>query len=70
MALPPSSATDTVLERDVALKVLRPGWTDDAKAVDRFMREAREASRLKHPNIVTIYDVGQAEGRLLIALQM
>ena len=60
-------ATDTMLDRDVALKILKPGWTDDAKAVERFMREAKQASRLKHPNIVTIYDVGQAEGRLFIA---
>ena len=41
-------ATDTILERDVALKILKPGWTDDAKAVERFMREAKQASRLKH----------------------
>ncbi len=63
-------ATDTVLEREVALKVFKPGWTDDVKAVERFMREAKQASRLKQPNIVTIYDVSQAEGRLLIALEM
>jgi hypothetical protein len=63
-------ATDTVLERDVALKVLKPGWTDDAKAVERFMREAKQASRLKHTNIVTIFDVGQAEGRLFIAMEL
>jgi hypothetical protein len=63
-------ATDTILERDVALKILKPGWTDDAKAVERFMREAKQASRLKHPNIVTIYDVGQAEGRLFIAMEL
>jgi hypothetical protein len=63
-------ATDTVLERDVALKVLKPGWTDDAKAVERFMREAKQASRLKHANIVTIFDVGQAEGRLFIAMEL
>ena len=63
-------ATDTTLERDVALKILKPGWTDDAKAVERFMREAKQASRLKHANIVTIYDVGQAEGRLFIAMEL
>src|SRR5512139_3000407 len=63
-------ATDTALERDVALKILKPGWTDDAKAVERFMREAKQASRLKHANIVTIYDVGQAEGRLFIAMEL
>ncbi len=63
-------ATDTALEREVALKVLKPGWTDDPKAVERFMREAKQAARLKHPNIVTIYDVGQAEGRLFIAMEL
>jgi hypothetical protein len=63
-------ATDTMLDRDVALKILKPGWTDDAKAVERFMREARQASRLRHTNIVTIYDVGQAEGRLFIAMEL
>jgi hypothetical protein len=63
-------ATDTTLERDVALKILKPGWTDDAKAVERFMREAKQASRLKHADIVTIYDVGQAEGRLFIAMEL
>ena len=50
-------ATGTALERDVALKVLKPGWTDDAKAVERFMREAKQASRLKHGDVVTIFKV-------------
>ena len=63
-------ATDTALEREVALKVLKPGWTDDVRAVERFMREAKQVSRLKHPNIVTIYDVGQSEGRLFIAMEL
>ncbi len=63
-------AMDSTLEREIALKVLKPGWTDDAKAVERFMREAKLASRLKHPNIVTIFDVGQAEGRLFIAMEL
>src|SRR5512135_1659185 len=63
-------AIDATLEREVALKVLKPGWTDDPKAVERFMREAKQAARLKHPNIVTIFDVGQAEGRLFIAMEL
>lgn len=63
-------ALDTILEREVALKVLKPGWTDDAKAVERFMREARAASRLDQPGIVTIYDVGSADGRLFIAMKL
>ena len=52
-----SRATDTMLERDVALKVLKPGWTDDAKAVERFRREAKQASRSKHGGVVTIFQV-------------
>ena len=63
-------ALDTTLEREVALKVLKPGWTDDPRAVERFMREARLVARLKHPNIVTIHDVGQVEGRLFIAMEL
>lgn len=63
-------ALDTVLQAEVALKVLKPGWTDDPKAVDRFLREARQALRLKHPNIVSIYHVDQAEGRLFIAMEL
>jgi eukaryotic-like serine/threonine-protein kinase len=50
-------ATDTALERDVALKVLKPSRTDDAKAVERFKREAKQASRLKHGDVVTIFKV-------------
>jgi eukaryotic-like serine/threonine-protein kinase len=50
-------ATGTALERDVALKVLKPGWTDDAKAVERFMREAKQASRSKLGGVVTIFKV-------------
>ncbi len=53
---------DSALDREVALKVLKPGWTDDPKAVERFMREAKLVARLKHPHIVTIFDVRQAEG--------
>ena len=52
-----SRATDTALERDVALKVLKPGWTDDSKAVERFRREAKQASRSKYGNVVAIFQV-------------
>jgi len=63
-------ALDTKLRREVALKVLKPGWTDDPRAVERFMREATQSAMLKHPNIVTIYDVDQFEGRLFIAMEL
>ena len=63
-------ARDTNLEMDVALKVLKPAWLDDAKAVHRFLREARQVAPLTHPHIVRIFDVGQEEGRLFIAMEL
>ncbi len=63
-------ATDMALEREVALKVLKPGWTDDAKAVERFMSEAKQVARLKHPNIVTIYDAGQGDSSAQVLLHL
>ena len=51
-------AQDEMLQRDVAVKVLRPGFASDAGFVERFRREARNAASLRHPNIVTIHDTG------------
>ena len=51
-------AYDTILEREVAVKILRGDLADDEKFVRRFQREANAASSLKHPNIVEMYDVG------------
>lgn len=55
-------ARDTRLGREVALKVLGPALSHDPEAQQRFEREARTASSLNHPHILTIFDVGQAEG--------
>ena len=55
-------AYDPTLERYVALKVLAPHLTWEEEFVERFLREARAAAKLKHPNIVTIYDVGRTGG--------
>ena len=62
-------AYDSVIRRHVALKLLsRAGRSADARS--RFLREARAAGALQHPNIVTIYDLGEADGQLFIAMEM
>ncbi|HYL54234.1 MAG TPA: serine/threonine-protein kinase [Gemmatimonadales bacterium] len=62
-------AYDSVIRRYVALKLLsRAGRTADAR--DRFLREARAAGALQHPNIVTIYDLGESDGQLFIAMEL
>ncbi len=59
-------AKDTILDRDVAIKVLRGDLASDEKFVRRFQREALSASSLSHPNIVEIYDVGEDDGNNFI----
>jgi DNA-binding response OmpR family regulator/predicted Ser/Thr protein kinase len=61
-------ARDPVLDRPVAIKFLREGLETDALR-QRFGREARAAARLTHPNIVTIYDVGEHDGRPFMAME-
>ena len=59
-------ASDPVLDRQVALKLLR---VDSEELRRRFVREAQAAARIQHPNIVTIYDVGDHDGQLHIAME-
>ncbi len=58
-----------VLCRTVAIKILRPQFASDAEFVERFRREARSAASLSHPNVVSIYDVGQDEGLDYIVME-
>lgn len=57
------------LERQACVKLLRPGHANDASVVGRFEREARAASRLTHENCVQVYDFGQHEGALYLAME-
>ncbi len=60
-------ARDGNLKREVALKLLSPRFAGDPNYVRRFQQEARAASSLNHPNIVTVYEIGETEGVLFIA---
>lgn len=61
---------DPRLAREAALKVLGEGSSSDRDSLSRFTNEARTASALNHPNVVTIYEVGDAEGTLYIAMEL
>jgi serine/threonine-protein kinase len=63
-------ARDSRLERDVALKVLPAAALSDETARTRLVREARLASKLNHPHICTIYEVGEADGQVFIAMEL
>jgi len=61
--------TDTTLDRRVAIKILRPGLSEQHDVVARFRREAHAAAKLNHPNIVQIYDTGVDDGRYYIVME-
>jgi eukaryotic-like serine/threonine-protein kinase len=62
-------AHDSLLERDVALKVLHEQYSGDEDFVERFKREARSVAQLQHPNIVTVIDRGEEDGRQYIVFE-
>lgn len=65
-------ASDPLIERDVAIKTLLPNLPPEVmdEVRERFLRETRSAGRLNHPNIVTIYDVGEQDGVAYIAMEL
>jgi serine/threonine-protein kinase len=62
-------AEDSSLGRKIALKVMAERYADDGEFVERFRREAQAAARLNHPNIIAVYDRGEADGRPYIAME-
>ncbi|GAA4721375.1 Stk1 family PASTA domain-containing Ser/Thr kinase [Nocardioides conyzicola] len=63
-------ATDLRLDRTVAVKVMHPGLGDDNEFAERFVREARSAARLSHPNVVAVYDQGDDDGIVFLAMEL
>src|SRR5690242_21569512 len=62
-------AHDRQLDRRVAIKILHEHYADDPEYLERFRREARAAARLSHPNIVTVIDRGESDGRQFIVFE-
>ncbi len=63
-------AMDARLEREVAVKIMRPGLATDHVFVERFRAEARSAARLSHPNVVAVFDQGEDDGDVFLAMEL
>ncbi len=64
------AAEDRVANRQIALKILKPEWTDDEKTIKRFLQEARAAGKLQSPYVVRTFDHGYEKGRGYIAMEL
>jgi len=64
------AAHDPELDRKIAIKIMRANAVPDGVEAARMMREARTIARLSHPNLVTVYDVGSADGRVFVAMEL
>jgi eukaryotic-like serine/threonine-protein kinase len=62
-------ALDQTLDREVALKLLKPEWSGDLRFIQQFQREAKTAAKIEHANVVGVYEVGEQDGRWFIAMQ-
>lgn len=62
-------AQDLILDREVAIKILRFDFQNDQDAIRRFQREALASTELVHPNIVTVYDVGEEDGMQYLVME-
>ena len=63
-------AQDTKLDRKVAIKFLNEEFSKDADKLNRFIQEAKAASALNHPNILTVYEIGEVDGKNYIATEL
>lgn len=63
-------ALDARLDREVAVKIMRPGLAVDHVFVERFRAEARSAARLSHPNVVAVFDQGERDGDVFLAMEL
>ena len=63
-------AHDKVLDRDVAIKILRDGLEDNDEIVSNFIKEARSSASLVHPNVVSVYDVSEYEGLSYMVMEL
>jgi serine/threonine protein kinase len=63
-------AHDPTLDRDVAIKVLHPHLARDPRLQERFVREGRALARVRHPNVVQVYDAGEVAGQVYLAMEL